>query len=277
MIRRKERDDYFLITQDDHAALAGRMAEHIGNARFSKPEPYDQVIMAIALHDAGWPAHDDQPTVNPHLAPLHVFETPMSIAIDVWSKSVAAAEDEDPYTALLVSLHVLSLSALAKTHSGLPHERYESPEDLFELNKFQHAQVEYQASLRAKLGFRTDIPLHLGLAHRNVDHNEDLLNFNFGLLKMMDRLSLDLLCNEDLFMQIENIYPRPGIEPINVTVRHSVQRYLVVDPWPFNQPELSFEVPFKRVPVRNYGSNEELQQLYAAAPSESMEVRLVSP
>ena len=64
MIRHRQGSDFLLITQDDHARLSGRFAEHLGNDRFARPEPRPQTLRGIALHDCGWPLHDRRPTLN---------------------------------------------------------------------------------------------------------------------------------------------------------------------------------------------------------------------
>ncbi|HSU66058.1 MAG TPA: DUF3891 family protein, partial [Tepidisphaeraceae bacterium] len=108
MIRHRREDEFLLFTQHDHALLAGRLAEHISGALIARPSP--ETIQGIALHDCGWPLHDDEPTINPRGLPLHVFETPPEISTVVWSASARRAANKDPYSGLLVSLHVLNLS-----------------------------------------------------------------------------------------------------------------------------------------------------------------------
>src|SRR5688500_16293327 len=159
MIRHRLGEDFILITQHDHAQLSGRLAEHVGNALFAPPTPYQETVDGIALHDCGWPLHDDRPTLNAQGQPLHVLESPMSVAVKVWTESVRGATEKSPYAGLLVSLHVLALSALAQSRDQTPHERFKDARDLFELNKFQHKQVEHQQKMRAALELRTDVPL----------------------------------------------------------------------------------------------------------------------
>src|SRR4051812_14497577 len=112
MIRSSAENDFLLITQSDHAAFAGLLAQHIGNDQFESLQP--EVIAAIGAHDAGWPLHDDHPTLNGAGLPLHVFESPMSLAAHIWSTSAERADILGPYAALLVSLHQLALSDIAR-------------------------------------------------------------------------------------------------------------------------------------------------------------------
>jgi hypothetical protein len=277
MIRHRHGSDNFLITQDDHAGLSGRLAEHFGNERFAAPLPRKQVIDAISMHDCGWPLHDDTPTLNPAGSPLHVFESPISISTRVWSESTRRAAEIDPYTGLLVSLHVLALSATVHKHDTTPAERDEHRQELFLLNQFHQDQIELQDGLRRQLGLRTDIPLRLGLAKADGgfrDERENLLAFNYKLLRLMDRLSLELCCSEELPWKIDDLPPRPGAEPIDIRVIRLGQGQIAIDPWPFLAGRLEFGVPFRRVPATPFSDAEMFRQVYKRTPTEEFTVRV---
>ena len=276
MIRHRQGSDFLLITQDDHAQLSGGFAALVGNGRFSPPSPRDETIRGAALHDRGWPLHDDNPTLTPKGEPLHVLESPMAIATRVWTESARRAHEEaGPYPGLLVSLHVFTLSASAKRDDGTPHERAHTREELFLLNQFQQAQIEHQEDLRRQLGMRTDRPLRLGLyAKRGEDEQEDRLSCNYGWVKAMDAISLDLCCSEDLFPKLDWVQPRPGAEPVTIRVGHPGPGQLALNPWPFNVELIEREVPCRRVPARRYASEDEFRTIYAAAPREQFTVRV---
>jgi hypothetical protein len=265
MIRHRLAEHFVLITQHDHAQFSGRLAAHVGNRLFSAPTPFQETVDGIALHDCGWPLHDDRPTLNPQGQPLHVLESPMSVAIPVWTESVRGATEKSPWSGLLVSLHVLALSALAEKRDQSPHERHRDARELFDLNKFQHKQIEHQQSLRAALDLRTDVPLRLGLAKPGTGAREDLLLFGYHLLKAMDRISLDVCSGEDLFETIEEVYPRPGAEPVTLRIGHPAHFELTVDPWPFDAPRFDLPVPARRVPAQKYASDDEFRQAYNTA------------
>ena len=181
------------------------LAEHFGNRRFTAPEPRKAVLDAVAMHDRGWPLHDNEPTLNEDGLPLHVFETPISITAAVWSESVRLARKLDSYTAFLVSLHVFHLSALSYQHYTDPQDRRRNAKSLFELNKFQQSQIEMQEQFRQEMGLRTDVPLELGLAPRGSNAEETQLRFNYQLLKAMDQISLAVLCDGRAFTTIEDV------------------------------------------------------------------------
>jgi hypothetical protein len=267
MIRRTAAKDFLLISQTDHAAFSGFLAKHIGNDQFSSVDA--EVIAAIAHHDTGWPLHDDSPTLNAAGLPLHVFETPAPLAIRIWSASVDRAMDLGPYAALLVSLHQLALSDFVTMN-----RQSATPRDVFEMNKFQHRQIERQEALRKAIGMRTDVPLHLGLAAPGVDSAEDRLRFHFRLLTLCDRLSLELCCGTPLFPVIEGILPRPGGAAVTVQTNLMDDRVMRVDPWPFDGERLSAEVPCRRVPSMAFEAEEEFRAAFATAPIESVRFEL---
>src|SRR3982750_202946 len=114
MIRHRQGPDFLLITQDDHARLSGRFGARLGNDRFAAPEPRGATRLGIPLPDGGGRRHDERPTLNRRGEPLHVLESPMSVATRVWTESARLASESDAYAGLLVSLHVLNLSAIAQ-------------------------------------------------------------------------------------------------------------------------------------------------------------------
>jgi len=204
-----------------------------------------------------------------------VLESPIPLAVRVWSESAERAAQTSDYCGLLVSLHVLALSSIAtQTADPAPSGRTRSRNDLFELNKFQHKQVERQEALRRRLGMRTDLPLRFGLAKPGVDAAEDLLLFNYNLLRAMDRLSLDLCCSEDLFGSIEEVFPRPGGEPVTLRVEHVNRGAMRLSPWPFDGDRVEDELPCRRLPAADYPDEEQFRQAYEVAPTEPFLVRL---
>lgn len=276
MIRHTDGDSFLLIAQHDHALLSGKFAERVGNALFAPPAPFKEVVDGVALHDCGWPLHDDEPTLNGRGEPLHVLESSMAVAARVWSESARRAAARDAYAGLLVSLHVTALSTYAQSQDPIPHERAKTPAEHFMLNKFQQQQFELQEDLRKRLKMRTDLPLHNGLAEPGVDEAEDLLGFNYGLLKTMDRISLDLCCSEDLFQEIEDVAPRPGEAPLTIKLRHAGRGALELSPWPFAAERLEFEVPCRRLPGTTYADEAAFRAAYRAAPVEPYRVSVAA-
>lgn len=268
MIRHRHADEFWLFTQHDHALLSGRLAEEISGRVIARPSP--QTIQGIALHDCGWPLHDDAPTLNPAGEPLHVFETPPRISTRVWSASASRAANKDPYSGLLVSLHVLHLALMSQA-------AHRSPAEVFELNKFQHGQIELQEQLRPQVGLRIDRPLTHGLAAHGTSPEEDALLFDFRLLRAMDALSLALLCSEPMSITLDGLQVRSGGEEAKIALSRPAEFTVALDPWPFETDALEFPVPYHRVPARRYASDAEFREVFRQAPKSTQLVRVTGP
>ena len=276
MIRKHVGDEFWLIGQHDHALLAAQLAGHVGGRGYAPPSP--SAVRGIALHDCGWPVHDeDAPTLNRSGLPLDVFETPPHVGLKVWSEGARrAAQEPDAYAALLVSLHTLSLSVYATTPSPVVHERFDMSDatNRFEVNKFQQQQIELQEELRRQLGLRVDEPRRFGLAEQSRDPRERQLVFDFRLLQAMDKLSLSICCTRPPFETLEPLLTAPdgANEPIKLRLVSSFE--LALSPWPFEDERLEVSVPFRRVPERTYASDDAFCEAYRAAPVERFDFAL---
>jgi len=268
MIRRRHGNDFLLITQHDHALVAGQMAEVFGNQRFASPTPREQAIEGVKLHDCGWPVHDDEPTLNGQGLPLDVFETPRPIAFAVWTASVERAVAKDPYAGLLVSLHVLSLSLLAtEAARGTARFDMENPQDRFAIIKFQQRELERQEDLRQRLGLRSEKATHKAVAKELRQQSEDQLQFNFAMLQVMDQLSLAACCTEPPVKQSRDLPAAPGGEKVKLAMVREGND-VIVEPWPFADERVELMIPATHVPGQAYRSEKELRDTIAAAPAE---------
>jgi hypothetical protein len=269
MIRRQLGSDWLLITQDDHARLAGKLAARVGNAFFDRPEAVEDFVQAVANHDCGWPLHDDQPTLNGDGAPLDVFETPATIHLKLWAASSERAAAINDRVGLLVSLHSLALSTIVHP-PGTPEKERANPSARFELNKFQHRQIELQELCRQRLGLGTDLPLNHGLALESDQRDERQIVFQFRLLQALDVLSLAICCTKPPVTQIKPVLARPGGREHAMRVRRPGDDLLTVSPWPFDIEEIRLEIPCRRLAARPFADEAEFRTAFAAAPPEPL-------
>jgi hypothetical protein len=270
MIRRDVGDAFLLIAQHDHAYIAGQLAELFGNGRFARPEPFEPTILGVAMHDSGWPLHDDEPTLNAHGLPLDVFESPARIAIKVWTASADRAAAQHPYAGLLTSLHVLSLSVFATTQTSFEHEKFDTDDRsaAFAVAKFQQHELERQQNLRALIGLRTDRPTHHKIAAEGMQKAEDLLTFNIRMLQAMDMLSLAACCTKAPAEKTQDVFEKPGGTKLQLTMQR-VGDDLKVDPWPFAESEIELKIPSCRLGKEPF---HELEDFHAAFKASSAEV-----
>jgi hypothetical protein len=277
MIRRQVgAESFWLITQHDHAQVSGQLARHLGNASFAPPSS-ESAMLGIALHDCGWPIHDDRPTLNTNHQPLDVFETPRELGLEVWDASAIRATQRDDYAGLLVSLHGLALSVFATSQSpvvsGSPWNMNDT-RARFELNRFQHKMIELQESLRQRLGLRTDRPLKHGLAEEAGDAKEQRLTFDFRLLQAMDRLSLSICCTHPPFAAIEPLIPRPGEAAQSIRVARPRSDLLHLHPWIFASDEVRIDLPYRQLRTQQCQDLASFRAAYAAAPVQQFTVAI---
>lgn len=269
MIRRHVGNEFWLIAQHDHALLAGALARHVGNHDFERPS--EQAILGIELHDCGWPVHDERPTLNARGLPLDVFESPRAVALEVWQASVDRARARDPYAALLVSLHVLALSVFAATQEKA---NLTDAKAKFEVNRFQHKQIETQEDLRRTLGLPVDLPMRQGLVEDPKDEAELQLQFHFRLLQALDQISLGLCCTRPPWNEIRPVLPRAGGNAGAIKLSRESETRLSVTPFPFDSDPTQLSVPFRRVSGRAFGNREEFGREYASAPVETLSLEV---
>jgi hypothetical protein len=272
MIRREVGDEYWLIAQNDHAILSGQLAEQFGGPGIQSPTK--SAITGIAMHDAGWPLHDDEPTLNNDHIPIDVFESRRDVALKVWTASAQRAADVDPYAGLLVSLHSLALSVFASSQTSFKHEKVDmsDPRTRFDMNKFQHRQIELQETLRARLGMHTDLPLRNGLAEESDDPREKQLIFDFRLLQALDKISLGICCTKPPFAKIDPLHLNGGDAPIALKADRPRPEELFIEPWCFRTPEIRLDVPYKAVPATRYEADLALRDAYHSAKRQAFSI-----
>ena len=120
MLRLETETGWWLVTHPDHARLAGAFAERWGNDRFLAPEPRAHVLKGIARHDDGWTARDAAPQITRQGKPsafsvelvgkYSAFEEiDLADYLAVRDRAVRLIAEEDPYAAMLISMHTYSL------------------------------------------------------------------------------------------------------------------------------------------------------------------------
>jgi len=168
---------------------------------------------------------------------------------------------------LLVSLHGIALSQYVRP--APVHSQKEN----FALIKFQHAQIEIQESLRQQLAMRIDIPTRNGLAEAGGKVEEDLLLRNFRLLEFADQLSLNLCLDQCRFADV-GLIPQPGAAAIKLTVWRREAGCFVVEPWPFDRPELQLTLAAARIADRKYANDQDLRRALADAQENVLPITL---
>jgi Protein of unknown function (DUF3891) len=101
-----------LITQPDHARLAGDIAEawHADGWR-SHPQR-DVLLLAIREHDNGWIEPDAEPAIDPQTGhPYDFVSAPQEVKQAIWPRGVERLARQEPLAAAFVAQHALTIFA----------------------------------------------------------------------------------------------------------------------------------------------------------------------
>src|SRR6202451_2799457 len=163
MLRLETENGWWLVTHPDHARLAGAFAERWGNDLFPLPEPREHVLRGIARHDDGWAARDAAPQITRQGKPsafstelvgkysgFEEIDLPDYLAVR--DRAVREIAAEDPYAAILISMHTYSLLSEHADRSTI------APEQLPLLDDFLVSQKTLQDSLRKQIAANPKLP-----------------------------------------------------------------------------------------------------------------------
>jgi hypothetical protein len=149
VVERSQREKYeqcWMITQPSHAALAGEFS-----ARLSFPDGprLDQdLIRAIALHDAGWGVPDAQAIARSrsaqHEPPRSFLEAEVAVLLEAWTRSIETAQPVCAAGGYMVSRHFQRI-AERRMAAAVDSER-----DRKKLQEFAAHEAQRQKRLSAK-------------------------------------------------------------------------------------------------------------------------------
>jgi hypothetical protein len=151
--QRQPAKDWWLIAQPDHAALAGDLAANLNSPLF--PQLDQDLIRAIALHDAGWAqldggergtGHDLQvvlrdPKLDAQGRPLSFLEMTPEEFLTAWKDSILQAERVTPIGGVIVSQHFRRLA------ENRLQSRSDNRQDTNRLKQFHKDEAERQKYL----------------------------------------------------------------------------------------------------------------------------------
>jgi hypothetical protein len=272
MLRLETKTGWWLVTHPDHARLAGAFAEKWGNDKFLPPEPRANVLNGIARHDDGWAARDANPKITRQGLPsafsvelvgkYSAFEEiDLADYLAVRNRAVRLVASEDPYAALLISMHTYNLLTAHADRSTI------TAADLPLLDAFLGEQRAFQQSLREQVAKNSKITAGQATDGAILDH--------FRLLQATDNLSL-LTC-VDFSTPAKLLHPLPLRDGgyTEVQVYSGGPRQFKLDPYPFGETPMSFQFPARHIQGR-FSSEEVLQERFAKAPVEMLSVTMTA-
>jgi hypothetical protein len=272
MLRQRSSDGWYLIRHPDHAKLAGEFAKHWGNELFRPPEPRDDVIHGIASHDDGWAERDKKPLVT-RVGKPSAFgadlvgkytafeEIDLQDYLGVRGNALEVVAVRNPYAAILISMHTCNLLTEHADRTTI------KPAELPLLDAFIARQRDRQLELRAICGDSGK--------YSDTDLSAEMLRQHFCLLQACDNLSLLSCVDFDGSASLLHALPTKAGGFQTVAVKRVGPRRFSLDPYPFDEPAMSFSIPARRVIGETFAQVTELQAQYAAAPEETIIVEIV--
>jgi hypothetical protein len=248
MIRRDAAQGWILITQYDHAVLAGNLMERWGNETFSSPLPREEVLFAVREHDCGWKEWDSAPKINPENGyPANFMEMESSDQTDIWRRSFESHAEEHPYASALIALHFARFNRKLLLRD--PTDRY-------------------AASLEGEIG--RFVSGRLGADVSETGSIPPAVKVNLRLLQVGDIISL-ALCHGWESMEIADV-------PINYeggSVRLALESddgfNFTVSPYPFSGSSMELKMQALRLGRMSYPDNGDLRSAAGSAPRTTLD------
>jgi hypothetical protein len=269
MLRLETQDGWWLVTHPDHAQLAGEFASKWGNELFAAPEPREHVLRGIYKHDDGWRDRDAKPVVtkqgkpagfsNELVGKYTAFEEIDLVSyLTVRRKAVQLIAAEDPYAAILISMHTHNLLSERADRSTIREDQ------LPWLDAFLVEQSSLQRALREQLIAEGKLSAE--------ELSQDTLQKHFQVLQACDNLSL-LSC-VDFAGDATLLHPLPlrdgGVS--EVKVQHVGERVFRLSPYPLSEHELTFNLKARYVPGKTFANDAALKAALDAAEMQELEV-----
>lgn len=263
-------EGFRFITQPDHAALAGQLAERWGGDGFDPPGVPGAAVFAAYAHDAGWWRWDLRPRLGDDGAVLGFLDVAPEQWTRFYTSGIGAVADADAYAGLLCSMHGSGVRRQRYgTHAAIP-DRSEAFAAFIEREETRQSALA--ASLRRDPGRPVDAEtsaflaaLHDGGAAPD-DSDGGSVWFDYRLLQAWDRLSLYLCTAFDYESTGLGPVPRaPGGESMRLELVPVDGSTIRLEPYPFGTSPLTVHVPARVAPRPTGSSESALVDAYYAA------------
>jgi hypothetical protein len=256
MLLREDERGWIAIGQPSHAWISGQLARAWGNERFGSVEPFREVCLAAAQHDVGWGQPDLEPTLHPDTGlPRSFLEMPLDVHLELWTAGPRRLLPQSRYAALLASLHGWRLYERRDLDKA-------APSDAEAIRRFLARQRAFQDELLEAL--RAD-------AVTAPTARDELVERNSLLIWAWDYLSLSV-CLDWAPATAKGCPTASGPVDLELASGPRTGR-LILDPWPFTEPEVTVRCEGRRLTQR-FGDEREMRAAFAAAPWETLEFEL---
>jgi Protein of unknown function (DUF3891) len=261
-----------LLTQPDHAALAGALAERWGGGDFAVPSAHASLICAAFHHDDGWHELDRPPTFNAEARrPAHFTEIPLTQSIGPYGRGVESVYARDPLAGALCSMHWSGFST-SRWGAGGNHQA----DDPLAQEVIATQEARWMPALReawGNRGRRSEFDAHAWHAYE-VLQAVDLLSLGLGLMDtdsaadgsepLPVELSLSSIDQGSAARTIGSVPLAAGGSVVTLTLTGLGGGRVSLDPYPLSGGPLELDVPVRRIPDRTYDGAEDACSVYRA-------------
>ncbi|MBM3777631.1 MAG: DUF3891 family protein [Acidimicrobiia bacterium] len=227
MIVHETPDGLRLVTQPDHATLAGDIAAAMPGEPGLRGPNRDLLLAAVREHDNGWLETDAAPRVDPGTErPFDFVTEPARLKQEVWTRGIQRAAGRHPRVGALVAEHALTVSA----------DRRNEP--------------DWRAFFTTITALRDELLRQLGL-ERGPDRER--FERDYRIVRLTDVWSLQL-CGA--FAAAQDTFGHRSVFDGHT---------LVIAPDPFDGATIPLTVPARRIPARRYADDDDLRATLARA------------
>jgi Protein of unknown function (DUF3891) len=270
MIRIETDSGWILVEHPEHARLAGRFAAHWGNDAFAAPEPRADILTAVLRHDDAWAGRDSTPFLTREGRPsafsrelvgkYSAFEEiDLADYLSVRGRASEVVAADNPYAALIISLHTMDLLTAQADLSGL------SDADRKLHSAFVEAQLRRQDAWTANLA--KDPRFAQAVAPERLVRA-------FEFLQVSDSFSLTVCVRFPVPIALRHRHPlRYGGSAVLNCIPLGNDTYRI-DPYPLDADEIVFELPCRRIEGKTFPSQDALRQAYSAAEKITLRVKI---
>ncbi len=121
-----------VVTQSDHAHLAGEIASLWRADGLPETPRRAEIVLAVREHDNGWREADSAPRVDRATGRPHDFRTmPAEVRREIWLRGARRLAAARPYAALLVAHHALALARERRGEEAWEEELFAPLDELY--------------------------------------------------------------------------------------------------------------------------------------------------
>ncbi|RYC70245.1 MULTISPECIES: DUF3891 family protein [Spirosoma] len=231
MIVTQTDEGWRIINQQAHGLLAVQAAMHWQDAK--RPIYWVETLIALTEHDDGqdpWQGRNHLTTAG---APLH-FQI-LQYSVDQCRSMIQIGLQKSRWNALMLSMHT---SFLYEPKRGTDAA----------LDEFLDQQVDNQKKWRRQCGA-----------------SKDEARYAYDFVQWCDALSL-VLCLDQVPPEGRRLEVSVGPDGVSYYISQRPDESLCLDPWPFDQPELTVHVETFPLKQLVFSSDEELYNAIQDAP-----------